>query len=81
MDLLDPRFALLAAGAAVVKSERVRKTVGKGAGHAAIGAMKVGGPVIRPIVDAGRDLVDEARNVASHDGASAGATFPSRSTS
>lgn len=81
MELLDPRFALLAVGAAVVKSERVRKTVGRGAGYAATGAMKVGGPVIRPIVDAGRDLVDEARNVASHDGASPGATSPSRSTS
>jgi hypothetical protein len=79
--LLDPRFALVAAGAAVVSSERVRKTVGKGAGYAATGAMKVGGPVIRPIVDAGRDIVDEARSVASHDSASTRATSRSRSTS
>ena len=74
MDLLDPRFALLAAGAAVVRSERVRKTVGKGAGYAAVGAVKVGGPVVRPIVHAGRDIVDEARDVASHNGASTSAT-------
>ena len=71
---LDPRFAVLAAGAALVRSERARKTVGKGAGYAVVGAKKVGGPVVRPIVYAGRDIVDEARDVASHDGASPSVT-------
>jgi hypothetical protein len=60
MELLDPRLALLGAGVAVVGSARVRRVVGKGLGYAAAGAMKVGGPV----VDAGRDIVEEARDVA-----------------
>lgn len=68
MEVLDPRLALVAAGAAVVGSERVRKTVGRGVGYAAAGAMKVGGPVVRPVVDAGRDIVDEARDVTNQDG-------------
>jgi hypothetical protein len=57
---------VIAAGVAVVGSERARKVVGKGFGYAAAGAMKIGGPVI----DAGRDIVEEARDVASHDGSS-----------
>lgn len=65
MQLLDPRLGLLAAGAAVVGSERVRKTVGRGAGYAASGVMKVGGPV----VGAGRDIYAEARVVAAGNGA------------
>jgi hypothetical protein len=48
----------------MIGSERVRRTVGKGIGYTAAGAKKIGGP----IVDAGRDIVDEAREVASHDG-------------
>jgi hypothetical protein len=64
MELLDPRLALLVAGAAVVRSGRVRKLVGQGFGYAAAGAMKVG----TPVVDAGRDIVQEARHVASPDG-------------
>jgi hypothetical protein len=63
MELFDPRLGLFAAGAAAVSSERVRKTVGRGLGHAASGVMAVGGPVARPVVDAGRDIVDEARAV------------------
>jgi hypothetical protein len=46
-----------------------RRTVGKGIGYTAAGAKKIGGPVVRPIADAGRDIVQEAREVASHDGA------------
>jgi hypothetical protein len=64
MEILDPRLAVLSAGVALVASERVRKVVGRGIGYAAAGTMKVGGPV----VDAGRDIVDEARHVASPDG-------------
>jgi hypothetical protein len=66
MDVLDPRLAVIAAGVAVVGSERARKVVGRGFGYAAAGVMKIGGPV----VDAGRDIVEEARDVASHDGSS-----------
>lgn len=68
MDLLDPRIALLAAGAAVVGSERVRKTVGTGVGYAATGAARVGGPVVGSIVNAGRDIVDQAREVSGTSG-------------
>jgi hypothetical protein len=69
MELLDPRLAGIAAvGAALVGSERVRKTVGRGVGYAASGVATVGGPVVRPVLNAGRDIVDEARDVASHDG-------------
>jgi hypothetical protein len=61
---LDPRVWLIAGGVALVGSERVRRTVGRGFGYAAAGAMKIGSPV----VDAGRDIVNEARDVASPDG-------------
>ena len=63
MEIFDPRLGLLAAGAAAVSSERFRKTVGRGLGYAASGAMAVGGPIARPLVDAGRDIVQEARVV------------------
>jgi hypothetical protein len=65
MELLDPRLSLLAAGAAAVSSERVRKTVGRGLGYAASGAVAVGGPIARPLVHAGRDIYKEARSVTS----------------
>jgi hypothetical protein len=68
MEVLDPRLGLLAAGAAIIGSERVRRTVGKGIGYTAAGAKKIGGPVARPLADAGRDIVEEAREVAGHDG-------------
>lgn len=68
MALIDPRVGLVAAGAAIVGSERVRRTVGRGAGYAAAGVMKVGGPVVRPVLDAGRDIVEEARDVANTNG-------------
>lgn len=60
MAIFDPRLGLIAAGAAVVGSERVRRTVGRGAGY----AIKVATPVAKPVVDAGRDILDEARDVA-----------------
>ena len=65
MEFFDPRLGLLAAGAAAVSSERVRKTVGRGLGYAASGAIAVGGPIARPLVDAGRDIYEEARTVTS----------------
>ena len=63
MDVLDPRIATIAAAGALLGSERVRRVVGRGFGYAAAGAIKVGGPV----VNAGRDMVEEARDVATHD--------------
>jgi hypothetical protein len=63
MELFDPRLGMIAAGAAAVSSERFRKTVGRGLGYAASGAIAVGGPIARPLVDAGRDIVEEARAV------------------
>lgn len=68
MELFDPRLGLLAAGAAAVSSERVRKTVGRGVGYAASGVIAVGGPIARPMVDAGRDIVQEARAVTNGNG-------------
>ena len=69
MELLDPRIALLTAGAAMIGSERVRRTVGKGIGYTAAGAARIGGPIVRPIADAGRDIVEEARDVVNDNGA------------
>lgn len=68
MELFDPRLGLLAAGAAAVSSERVRRTVGRGVGYAASGALAVGGPIARPVIDAGRDIVHEARAVTNGSG-------------
>lgn len=81
MELLDARFALLAAGMAAVGSERVRKTVGKGLGYAAAGVSTVGGPVVRPVVDAGRDIVNEAREVAGNSSSRTASSARSRTAS
>ncbi len=64
MEFLDPRLGLLSVGIAAVASERVRKGIGRGIGYVAAGTMTIGGG----IVHAGRDIVDEAREVAGHDG-------------
>lgn len=79
--MLDARLGLLAAGVAAVSSERVRKTVGKGLGYAATGAVAVGGPVARPVMDAGRDILHEARAVAGNSSASATRSSRSRTSS
>lgn len=81
MEVLDPRLAVIGVGAALVSSESMRKTVGRGVGYAAAGAAKVGGPVVRPVVAAGRDMFDEARDVASGDGGGSGRSRASRSRS
>jgi hypothetical protein len=65
MELLDPRLALLSLGVAAVASERVRKEVGRGIGYVAAGTMALTGPV----VNAGRDIVEEAREVTGRNGA------------
>lgn len=64
MELLDPRLALLSLGVAAVASERVRKGFGRGIGYLAAGTVAVTGPVVH----AGRDIVEEARDVASRNG-------------
>ena len=64
MEFVDPRLALLSVGIAAVASERVRKGIGRGIGYVAAGTMTIGGTVVH----AGRDIVDEAREVASHNG-------------
>lgn len=68
MELFDMRLGLFAAGAAALSSERVRKTAGRGLGYAASGALAVGGPIARPVVEAGRDIVGEARAVVNGNG-------------
>jgi hypothetical protein len=69
MEVLDPRLAVITGvGAALVGSERVRKTVGRGLGYVAGGAAKVGAPIARPVVNAGRDIVGEARMAAAGNG-------------
>jgi hypothetical protein len=66
MNPFDPRLTLIAGiGAAIMSSHRVRAVIGRGAGYAAAGAMKVGGTV----VDAGRDIYEEASDVAATNGA------------
>ena len=68
MEVLDPRFALIAGIGSAMASERVRRTVGRGAGYVAKGALYVGGPVIH----AGQEIFEEAREVAApHNGAGA----------
>lgn len=81
MELFDPRLGLLAAGTAAVSSERFRKTVGRGLGHAAQGAVAVGGPVVRPVLDAGRDIFDEARSVTNGGAASRSRSSRSKTSS
>jgi hypothetical protein len=68
MEVLDPRLAVITVGAALVGSEKVRRTVGRGVGYVAGGAAKVGAPIVRPVVNAGRDIVGEAREAAAGNG-------------
>jgi hypothetical protein len=70
MELLDPRLGLLSLGVAAVASERVRKGVGRGIGYVAAGTMAATGPVVQ----AGRDIVEEAREVAGRNVTSASAS-------
>jgi ATP-dependent protease HslVU (ClpYQ) peptidase subunit len=69
MEILDPKVALVTGvGAAVIGSESVRRAIGRGAGYAVAGASKVASPV----VNAGREIVGEAREVAGTDKARSG---------
>jgi hypothetical protein len=72
---LDPRIAGIAAAVAMLGSKRMRTWIGRGFGYAAAGVISVGSPV----VNAGRDIVDEAREVATHNGSTE--TKPSRARS
>ncbi len=58
--LTDPRVAFFAGATAAIMSEKVRHGVGKGLGYGLLGVKKV----TAPAVHAGRDIVDEARDVA-----------------
>ncbi|MGZ4271170.1 MAG: hypothetical protein ACXVFN_18750 [Solirubrobacteraceae bacterium] len=70
MAVLDPRLAIIAGvGGAVLGSHRVRTILGRGAGYTAKGVMTVVGPVARPMVHAGEEIVDEARHTAGGNGA------------
>jgi hypothetical protein len=61
MNPFDPRLAVIVGvGTAIVSSHRVRAVIGRGAGYAAAGAMRVSGSV----VNAGRDIYEEASDVA-----------------
>jgi len=61
MSPFDPRLAVIVGiGSAVVSSHRVRAVIGRGAGYAAAGAMKVGGALVNAV----RDIYDEASEVA-----------------
>jgi hypothetical protein len=61
MNPFDPRLAaIVGVGTAIVSSHRVRAVIGRGAGYAAAGAMRVSGAV----VSAGRDIYEEASDVA-----------------
>jgi len=67
MNPFDPRLAVIAGiGAAVVSSHRFRAVIGRSAGYAAAGAMKVGDTV----ASAARDIYGEASEVAAHEGKS-----------
>ena len=69
MEFFDPRVAVIAGvGGALLGSERVRHVVGQGVGYVAKGVMAVGGPVVRPVVNAGEDIVSEARQTATSNG-------------
>jgi hypothetical protein len=70
MSVLDPRLAVIAGvGGAVLGSHRVRSVIGRGAGYTAKGVMMVAGPVVRPVLHAGEDIVEEARHTAVGNGA------------
>jgi hypothetical protein len=67
---LDPGTLLIAGvGAAVIGSPEARRAVGRGVGWAAATAWRAAGPVVMPLVDAGRDVAGEVRDSATHDGA------------
>ncbi|HMJ37163.1 MAG TPA: hypothetical protein VK501_24885 [Baekduia sp.] len=66
---LDPGTLLVAGvGAAVIGSPEVRRAVGRGVGWAAATVWRVTGPVVTPLVDAGRDVAGGVRDSAQHNG-------------
>jgi hypothetical protein len=82
MDLLelDPGTLLVAGlGAAVVGSPEARRAVGRGVGWVAATAWRVTGPVVMPLVDAGRDMAGEVRDSAQHNGGESRPTGATRS--
>jgi hypothetical protein len=70
---LDPGTLLVAGvGAAVIGSPEARRAVSRGVGWVAATAWRVTGPVVMPLVDAGRDMAGEARDSAQHNGNASG---------
>jgi hypothetical protein len=70
---LDPGTLLVAGlGAAVLGSPEARRAVGRGVGWVAATAWRVTGPVVMPMVDAGRDVAGEVRDSAQHNGGGSG---------
>jgi hypothetical protein len=62
---LDPGTMLVAGiGAAVIGSPEARRAVGRGVGWVASTAWRVTGPVLMPVVDAGREMAGEVRDSA-----------------
>jgi hypothetical protein len=67
---LDPRTMLVAGiGAAVIGSPEARRNVGRGLGWVAGNAWRITGPVVMPLVDAGRDVASQVRDSAASNGA------------
>ena len=65
MSVIDPRLAvILGAGGVIVGSPEIRTVIGRGAGYVARGVMAVAAPVVRPMLHAGEEIVDEARHTA-----------------
>jgi hypothetical protein len=71
MDMVDPRLAVIAGVGAIIGSGRVRRVVGQGVGHAARAMMTVAGPIVRPVMHASQDIVQEARDTATGTGTEA----------
>jgi hypothetical protein len=72
MDVLDlnPGTMLVAGvGAAVIGSSGARRAVGRGVGWVAGTAWRVASPVVKPVVNAGREMAGEVRDsAAAHEG-------------
>jgi hypothetical protein len=66
-------------GAAVIGSPEARRAVGRGVGWVASTAWRVTGPVLMPVVDAGRDMAGEVRDSATHSNGRAGGSSGRRS--
>ena len=70
MSVVDPRLAVIAGvGGAMLGSHRVRMVIGRAAGYTAKGLVTIAGPVVRPVMHAGEDIVGEALETVLRNGA------------